>query len=58
MSPAPHDRLNQQMNASTGLKHGQGNQNAIHITDNDLGLDSLKNFNPKGSHPNTSSKKQ
>ena len=49
MSPAPHDRLNKyiQGGTGTGVKDPQGgNDDAIHITNNDLGLESLKKFNP------------
>lgn len=57
MSPAPHDRLHQFIDGSTGLKEdGQADDGAIRITNNDLGIDAVGQFNP-GSQALTSSKK-
>lgn len=56
MSPAPHDRLHQFMDGSTGPKEGTQHDEPIRITNNDLGIEPVQKFNP-GSQAHTSSKK-
>jgi hypothetical protein len=56
MSPAPHDRLHSYMNPSTGVKVNKPNEDGIHVSNHDLGVSSVQNFNLQG--PNTSSKKK
>ena len=46
MSPAPHGRLHKLMDGSTGLKDGTQPDEAIRITNNDLGMEPVQKFKP------------